>query len=41
MCVRVCWGVCRVSASKDVQLPNAAVFQFLREDHTLGNLIRM
>ncbi len=38
-CVRLCAS--RVSATKDDLLPNAAVFQFLREDHTLGNLIRM
>ena len=31
----------RVSATKDEQLTNAAVFQVLREDHTLGNIVRM
>ncbi|KAI8611852.1 DNA-directed RNA polymerase [Chytriomyces sp. MP71] len=33
-------GMQKVSMVKDSKIPNAATFSILREDHTLGNLLR-
>ncbi|KAJ3069225.1 DNA-directed RNA polymerase II core subunit, partial [Podochytrium sp. JEL0797] len=33
-------GVDKVTMQKDLKIPNAATFTFLKEDHTLGNLLR-
>ncbi|GAQ88981.1 DNA-directed RNA polymerase II subunit 11 [Klebsormidium nitens] len=34
-------GVSKVTRIKDTRITNAATFEVQREDHTLGNLIRM
>lgn len=34
-------GYCRVTIEKDTKVPNACLFTVSKEDHTLGNLIRM
>ncbi|KAI9204155.1 DNA-directed RNA polymerase [Polychytrium aggregatum] len=34
-------GEKKVSMVNDTKFPNVATFTFLREDHTIGNLIRM
>nr|CCA27671.1 DNAdirected RNA polymerase II subunit J putative [Albugo laibachii Nc14] len=34
-------GAQKVSYEKDTKIPNAGKFTILREDHTIGNLIRM
>jgi hypothetical protein len=34
-------GVKKVSYMKDTKIPNAARFVFEREDHTVGNVLRM
>eukprot|EP01102_Stenamoeba_stenopodia_P005333 TRINITY_DN15926_c0_g1_i1.p1 TRINITY_DN15926_c0_g1~~TRINITY_DN15926_c0_g1_i1.p1 ORF type:complete len:124 (+),score=30.11 TRINITY_DN15926_c0_g1_i1:146-517(+) len=34
-------GESKVSIKKDTKIKNAATFRILREDHTLGNLLRM
>lgn len=33
-------GEKKVSIEKDTKVPNAAVFTFNKEDHTLGNLLK-
>lgn len=40
-CVCARAGGSSVAATVDEVLPNAATFQLLREDHTLGNILRM
>lgn len=32
---------CRISIEKDTKVLNAATFTLQREDHTVGNLVRM
>jgi len=32
---------CRISIEKDTKVTNAATFTIQREDHTVGNLVRM
>ncbi|GLE00114.1 hypothetical protein PINS_up008841 [Pythium insidiosum] len=34
-------GAQKVTYEKDTKIPNAGRFKILREDHTMGNLIRM
>lgn len=34
-------GAAKVTYEKDTKIPNAGKFTILREDHTMGNLIRM
>ncbi|KAF2077169.1 hypothetical protein CYY_001554 [Polysphondylium violaceum] len=34
-------GSKKVTVTKDTKIPNASVITILREDHTVGNLIRM
>lgn len=34
-------GGCRVSYERDMKIINAATFTIQREDHTVGNVIRM
>jgi DNA-directed RNA polymerase II subunit RPB11 len=31
----------RVTMEMDTKIPNAATFRILKEDHTLGNMLRM
>ncbi|CDO56903.1 similar to Saccharomyces cerevisiae YOL005C RPB11 RNA polymerase II subunit B12.5 [Geotrichum candidum] len=33
-------GVDKITVTPDSRIPNAAIFKFEREDHTLGNLLR-
>lgn len=33
-------GEKKVSVEKDTKVPNAAIFTFNKEDHTLGNLLK-
>ena len=37
----VCRAVCRVQYEVDTRLDNAGTFTILKEDHTLGNILRM
>lgn len=39
--VRLPEGMPKVSMAVDEKMPNAATFKLAREDHTLGNLLRM
>lgn len=39
--IRVPAGVKKVIATKDEKAANAYVYKVMREDHTLGNLMRM
>jgi hypothetical protein len=32
---------CRISFDRDTKVPNAGTFTLQREDHTIGNLVRM
>jgi len=32
---------CRIALIPDEKVPNAATFRVAREDHTMGNLLRM
>lgn len=34
-------GESKISIAKDTRIPNAATFTILKEDHTLGNILRM
>ncbi|RKO99334.1 hypothetical protein CXG81DRAFT_14653 [Caulochytrium protostelioides] len=34
-------GMKKISMVKDTKIPNAATFTFLKEDHTLANILRM
>ena len=34
-------NTCRISIDKDTKVTNAATFTLQREDHTVGNLVRM
>lgn len=34
-------GMKKISVEMDTKIPNAATFTVLKEDHTLGNLLRM
>ncbi|RKO90429.1 DNA-directed RNA polymerase, partial [Blyttiomyces helicus] len=34
-------GQKKLSMTKDTKIPNAATFTILKEDHTLGNILRM
>ncbi|GAM25465.1 hypothetical protein SAMD00019534_086400 [Acytostelium subglobosum LB1] len=34
-------GAKKISMTKDTRIPNACLFTILKEDHTVGNLIRM
>ncbi|KAJ3324970.1 DNA-directed RNA polymerase II core subunit [Boothiomyces sp. JEL0866] len=39
--LRVPDGMKKVTMEMDTKIPNAATFKILREDHTLGNMVRM
>ncbi len=34
-------GMPKLTAAVDGKMPNATTFKFMREDHTLGHLLRM
>ena len=41
-CILTLWhGICRVMYERDMKVMNAATFTVQREDHTIGNVIRM
>ena len=40
-CASIGFLGCRISIEKDTKVTNAATFTLQREDHTVGNLVRM
>ncbi len=40
-CASIGYIGCRISIEKDTKVTNAATFTLQREDHTVGNLVRM
>ena len=37
----LCFSFFRITVEKDTKVPNACQFTIAKEDHTLGNMIRM